>query len=291
MNAPDQAARDAHLMWTLYEPLHTVTYFSPQARAAFEDAGLRGFWRGYFAGRAAPLGRVDAAPVVASFFTFAPPMVHRALPHIWSRTSPEQALAVRQAGAVAGLRAVLADTAGPDLAALADELAAAVDCLDPAGRVLGAANAALDPPDDPLARLWQAATTLREHRGDGHVAALVAAGIDGCEALVWRTARDGGIGEREYRGWTEEQWAAAGSRLVERGLLAWDGSLTDVGRAERARVERCTDRAAAAPWQEFGAERTARLAARLTPLAEAARVLMPQFHPMVAAGPERTRRE
>ena len=42
-------------MWHLFEPIHAVTYFSPQARAAFEEAGLRGFWRGYFAGRAAPL--------------------------------------------------------------------------------------------------------------------------------------------------------------------------------------------------------------------------------------------
>ena len=43
-------------MWTLFEPVHAVTYFAPEARSAFEAAGLRGFWRGYFAGRAAPLG-------------------------------------------------------------------------------------------------------------------------------------------------------------------------------------------------------------------------------------------
>jgi len=34
-------------LWRLYEPLHAVTYFAPQARAAFESAGLRGFWRRY----------------------------------------------------------------------------------------------------------------------------------------------------------------------------------------------------------------------------------------------------
>ncbi len=36
--------------------------------------------------------------------------------------------------------------------------------------------------------LWHAATVLREHRGDGHVAALVAAGLDGRQALVTMAA-------------------------------------------------------------------------------------------------------
>jgi hypothetical protein len=94
-------------LWQLYEPLHAVTYFGTQARAAFESAGLRGFWRGYFAGRAAPLGAVTAAPVTAAFFSFAPDMVARAIPDVWQRAAPEQALAARLDGAVAALRAVL----------------------------------------------------------------------------------------------------------------------------------------------------------------------------------------
>src|SRR5918998_5625657 len=94
-------------LWQLREPLHAVTYFAPQARAAYERAGLRGYWRGYFAGRAAPLGAVAAAPVTALFFSFAPAMVARALPDVWRRASPERALAARLDGAVAALRAVL----------------------------------------------------------------------------------------------------------------------------------------------------------------------------------------
>src|SRR5437588_7370107 len=90
-------------MWTLFEPIHDVTYFHPAARAAFEEAGLRGFWRGYFAGRAAPLGPVGAAPVIAAFYGFAPRMVTRALPDVWTRATPEAALAARAAGARAGL--------------------------------------------------------------------------------------------------------------------------------------------------------------------------------------------
>src|SRR5581483_12415566 len=109
----------ARQMWTLFEPLHVVTYFAAEARSAFEDAGLRGFWRGYFAGRAAPLGAVTAAPVVASFFTFAPPMVARALPGVWELITPQDALAVRSAGAVAALHRL---TGGRDLTAAANRL-------------------------------------------------------------------------------------------------------------------------------------------------------------------------
>ncbi len=68
-------AATARRMWTLFEPVHVVSYFAAPAKGAFEQAGLRGFWRGYFAGRAAPIGPVGAAPVIAAFFSFAPSMV------------------------------------------------------------------------------------------------------------------------------------------------------------------------------------------------------------------------
>ena len=86
-------------MWTLFEPIHAVTYFTPEARSAYEQAGLRGFWRGYFAGRAAPLGAAGAAVVTASFFNFAPAFVARAIPGVWELITPEEALRVRLAGA------------------------------------------------------------------------------------------------------------------------------------------------------------------------------------------------
>jgi hypothetical protein len=82
----------ARSMWTLFEPVHAVTYFAPEARSAFEEMGLRGFWRGYFAGRAAPLGPVNAAVVGASFFNFSPAMVARAIPGVWELISPAEAL-------------------------------------------------------------------------------------------------------------------------------------------------------------------------------------------------------
>ena len=45
------------------------------------------------------------------------------------------------------------------------------------GRALYAGLRTLDVPEEPVARLWHAATLLREHRGGGHNAALLAHGI------------------------------------------------------------------------------------------------------------------
>jgi hypothetical protein len=140
----------------------------------------------------------------------------------------------------------------------------------PSGRPLGAANAALELPAEPHLALWQAATTLREHRGDGHVAALTHAEFDGVEALVTITAAGGE--ERENiqgrRGWTDEEWAEGERRLRDRGLLDSAGALTDDGCAARTAVEDLTDRLASAPWRSLGEAGTRRLYELLQPLSE-----------------------
>jgi hypothetical protein len=283
----DDAARAARRMWTLFEPVHVVTYFSAEALSAFTDAGLRGFWRGYFAGRAAPLGKVGPAPVAASFFNFAPSMVARALPGVWELITPEDALAVRSAGALAALRRLLADGAA-NLTAAADLLLRATDGLDCAGRVLAAANAARPAPAEPAARLWHAATLLREHRGDGHVAALVAAGIDGCEALVLRTACGDGPSRGQLqplRGWSDEDWERAAARLAGRGWLDPAGQVTPAGAAARQAVEDATDRAAARPWARLGTSVTEELAGLLTPIAAACAAELPYPNPVGVPAP------
>jgi len=265
-------------MWTLFEPVHDVTYFSAEARAAFEAAGLRGFWRGYFAGRAAPLGPVAAPPVIASFYTFAPHMVSRALPDVWSRITPERALQARMDGAVAALNRVLAGL-DDTVRAAAEMLTAAASDLDCSGRVLAGANAALPVPAEPVARLWHAATLLREHRGDGHFAALLTADIDGCESNVLRAGLDL---PREtiqpIRGWTDEQWDSAAGRLADRGLIDSDGTATSAGAQLRASFEATTDGAAARPWadDQFAAE----LATVLVPIARACSAELPALNPV-----------
>ena len=224
----ESADRLARRLWTIYDPVHAVTYFSPEARSAFTEAGLRGFWRGYFAGRSAPLGSVTAAPVIASFFNFAPSFVSRALPAVWDLISPADALAVRQAGAVAALDRLLAGI-DADIKLAADLLATAAEGLDIAGRVLASANAELPVPDEPMARLWHAATLLREHRGDAHFAALLASDIDGCEAVVLQADKKVPRAQiQPVRGWTDEEWDSAAARLVARGLLT-AGRQADAG--------------------------------------------------------------
>ena len=276
------------MMWTLFEPVHAVTYFAPPARAAFEAANLRGFWRGYFAGRAAPLGPVGPAPVTASFFSFAPRMVERALPDVWTRADPATALLARLDGARASLAALVGDGPGDatDVAEAAELLRAAADGLPTVGRPLGAANAALPWPDDPLGVLWHATTILREHRGDGHVAALLVAGLEGAQTPVWRSSLDGERATLQHaRGWTDEEWADAAARLRERGWLAADGAATDAGRAVRDEVEATTDRLAAEPWDRLGPTRTARLRTVLHPLAERAYASLPDVNPIGLPAP------
>jgi len=270
----------ARAMWTMLEPVHDVTYFAPEALHAFTEAGLRGYWRGYFAGRAAPLGAARAAVVAASFYNFAPAFVARAIPGVWDLITPQEAIAVREAGAAAALRRLL-EGLEADAAKAADQLWRAAEDLDFAGRVLSAANSELTVSSDPLTRLWQATTLLREHRGDGHFAALTAAGIDGCEAVVLVCAKDM---SRELmqpvRGWTDEQWGAAAARLTERGLIGGDGLQTAAGRAARDAVEAATDQAGARPWSRLGPVGLAEVADVLLPLARACAAALPEVTPV-----------
>lgn len=272
-------------LWTLVEPVHAVTYFAPRTRAAMEAAGYRGFWRGYFAGRAAPLGSVGAAPVIALFYGFAPAMVERALPSVWDLAPPQVALGARRAGATAALTDVFAAQAAPAdharLAGITDLLRRAVHAADLGGRPLGAANAALPWPEDPVAALWHGASVLRELRGDGHVAALLTAGITGLEALVLRAGSDL---DRDVlqpaRGWTDQEWDTATEGLRSRGLIDSDGRLAARGRSLLDDVETVTDRLAAQPWQALGPDAAIDLVELLTPLSKAAVTLLPARTPI-----------
>ncbi|MFI7546810.1 hypothetical protein [Actinoplanes sp. NPDC049599] len=270
-------------LWALFEPLHAVTYFTPQAAAAFGEAGLTGFWRRYFAGRAAALGAVGPGPVTAAFFGFAPAMVSRALPDVWTRIAPSAAIAARTAGARAALTDLFPDLPPSAVAEAADLLGSAARAADLPGRVLAAAHADLPWPPDPIGRLWHAATILREHRGDGHVAALLTAGVDGCESLVWRVGLDGGrLREvtQPARGWTDEQWQDAARRLEKRGWLTAEGVATPAGRNAYAEVEAVTDRLAETPWRHLGDAGAERCADLLAPLAARAWTVLPDDNPI-----------
>ena len=241
----------ARRLWTVGEPVHAIVYFHPRSADAWANAGLRGFWRGYFATRAAPLGAVGPGPVTATFFNFAPSMVSQALPEVWSMATPEAAIEARLAGARDALLEVLGEEADrPAIAAGATTLRAAVDTMPTAGRALFAANAALPWPDPPLLALWHGLTLVREHRGDGHNAVLTAAGIDGCAGHALATAVGGTPRDvtQPARGWTDDEWAGAVGRLAADGFVDDEGVATEDGRSRHAAIERRTDELAIEPW-------------------------------------------
>ena len=127
---------------------------------------------------------------------------------------------------------------------------------DGVGRPLFASNRDVAEPGDPVAALWQVATTLREHRGDGHVALLAGADLVGCEAHVLFAACEGVPAELylQSRGWSEQDWTGAVDLLTDRGLLGGDGQSTPAGRSLRDGIERRTDELAAVPLGSIAAQ-------------------------------------
>ena len=250
--ATPATARD---LWLAIEPIHAVIYFAPEINAELAEAGTKGFWMGYFGARAAPMGAVSAGVVNATFFNFEPGRVDRAVPDVWGLVAPERLVEVRRAASARHLRSLVPDVDLDAVAAAADAVAHVADAVDTVGRPLAAANQALPPVADPFERLWQATTTVREHRGDGHVALLVANGLDGVEVHVLQAAAGVVPPERlrAARGWTDEQWDAAAIRLRERGWLDGDGALTTAGLDGRAAIEAQTDALATVPGVDIDA--------------------------------------
>ncbi|MFI1739892.1 hypothetical protein [Streptomyces sioyaensis] len=235
----------ARSLWLLTEPLHAVCYFDDHCRDMGKDLGLKGFWMGYFAARTAPMGALEPAAATAVLGVFAPGMVARALPAAWSVVSPAHVLDERGSRAARALRGI-----DPELeqraAELLPPLQTIVDEAPGTARPLFAANRALCDHADPVERLWQLVTAVREFRGDAHLAVLADEGLDGCEALVLAAAagRVPGDTMRQDRGWSEEEWAAAADRLRARDLVDARGDATEHGRTERERIEAATDRLA-----------------------------------------------
>ena len=249
MPHPEPVARR---LFELTEPISMVNFASEEPNDAMAALGFRTYWDGYFAGRSAPLGRVPAEVVHAAFYNFAEGEVARHIPTVWDTTTPEAAHAARQRGCVAALRRILGDlveTSG--LTRAADLLAKASTLAPTEGRVMYAGLRALPMPEEPVARLWHAANMLREHRGDGHIVALVSERIGGTEAHVL-SALDSGIYPAESFGrihhLPEARLAQVMDGLRDRGLLDASGHLTEAGRATKGRIESLTDALAEAPY-------------------------------------------
>nr|WP_311132507.1 hypothetical protein [Nonomuraea gerenzanensis]SBO95769.1 hypothetical protein BN4615_P5285 [Nonomuraea gerenzanensis] len=250
-------------MWHQLEPIHAVLYFSPQGfgRAAALGYDVESRWPSYFAYRTAPLGRAGTRLATAVYYSFSPAMIAEHVPAVWEVASPEEVLRARLEAVDETYRGLLGDrVAGADVVEAAELARRAAESVAVEGRPFAAANLDLPWPDEPHLVLWQAATVLREHRGDGHLAALAAAGLDGCEALVSFAAIGAApVANFAGRGWSEQEWDEARERLAARGLAEADGRATERGRALRDQVERMTDELAFEPWRRLGEERAGRL--------------------------------
>ncbi|WP_327294196.1 MULTISPECIES: SCO6745 family protein [unclassified Streptomyces] len=245
-------------------PLHSTLYFSPDFTEQLAGVGIDDAGAAYFAGRSAAMGAVGPGTIAATFYNFNPELIARHVPAVWETAAPQTVLDARLRAADATLRRLLGDEAvGSGAMAEAARLAlrAAGACTRHA-RPLYSAHADLPVPEQPHLAFWHAATLLREHRGDGHLAVLLAAGLDPLEALVSHTATGKGMAARwilATRGWSRSDWDAAVERLRGRGLLDADGALTDAGTRLRQDVESDTDRLDLAPYEHLGAEGVERL--------------------------------
>jgi hypothetical protein len=260
----------ARRMFELVEPIGAIPYMADEPNETMFALGFTDYWDTYFAGRAAPLGVVPAEVVDALFYNFAPGEVARHIPKVWRTTTPEAAIAARQAGCAKALRRILGgQVEAPAFARAADLLLEAATSAPIEGRPMYAALRSIPIPDGAVARLFHAASLLREHRGDGHIAALMSEGVGGLEAHVFLALDMGMPAERFGRihHLPAAQLAAVIDGVRDRGLIGDDGWLSEPGRAVKRRVEALTDDLAAKPYESLEPGELDELMAALEPLA------------------------
>jgi len=230
--------------------LHVFIYFCSEAPEEYEKVGLKG-WSGYFASRTAAMGPLSTEMVIATFYNFSPGRVSRAMEGVWDNVAAEDAQAARWTAAGRVLAKAAPAISPEEIAEATESMQRAVDGLRWSGRPMAAGNyAVLDAcGDDPLVRLWQLATIVREWRGDTHIGLLIAEPLSGVECSVVSYARDQGKGiVKGSRSWPEEEWDAALASLKGRGLLASEEALTDEGRTWRNDLEHRTNELCAEIW-------------------------------------------
>lgn len=263
---PDPRLRAARRCHNVLNPFHSTHYFSPDLGTELAAVGVTDRSAAYFAVRSAPMGAVGAGTVTAAFYNFKHDLVARHVPEVWRTASPETVLAARARAVDTTLRRLLGDDtlASAEMAEAAELALSATEACTRHARPLYAAHADLPVPDAPHMKYWHAATLLREHRGDGHLAALLAADLDPVEALVSHVATGKGMAPKwllATRGWSREEFDRAAERLRARGLLTADEelTLTEEGTQLRAGIEERTDALDRAPYAHLGDEGVARL--------------------------------
>jgi hypothetical protein len=233
-NTPARQLRDA------IEPIATICFWSEPAYKAYEHRGLD-FLQGYVWGRSCVLGEPEGAVAAAAFGGFEPGLIASLYDSGRAVCTLADIRSAKESGAVTALQEVLGKP--DDLDDVVAVLRRGIDAIrTTSGRAMSAGLLSLDWPDESWGRLWHACSSSREYRGDGHIAAYVAYGLDGLEANLvtemqvgWKPTSYAGS-----RGWSPEAMTAATDRLRTRGLI--DGNeLSENGRTMRDRIESITD--------------------------------------------------
>jgi hypothetical protein len=232
------SAGPARLLRDAIEPVATHAAWARGPNEALAKLGLN-FLTAYVWGRAAVLGEPPPAVVVAAFGVFEPNLVG-ALYEMGRQTCGRaEVLAARADATVSSLESILE---GADVAGAVTALRRAVEAADGTGRVLFSGLRSLDWPEEPVGQLWRACEAIREHRGESHLAASLAAGLDPLEMNVLSELWLGmPIGSHAATfGWPPDAIEAAASRLRHRGFVD-GGRITARGRRFRDGIEASTD--------------------------------------------------
>lgn len=249
---------------------HLFIYLVPEAAEEAAKLGVTDRSPAYFAFRSAALGAVPWQVTLATFYNFRPQSV-QSVTRAWDAAAPEHWQAARFAVANRALRRVGVELTADQMAEARSLIDQVVAGADYAGKALAAANASVPLPADPLVALWQQITVLREWRGDAHLIVLADNHLRPCDCNVIHTAT-GRLPRRivrATRGWNDQEWEAATARLVDRGWLDADGTVTQAGTAARERIEVETDEHCATLWAPIGASGARRLASLITPINDA----------------------
>lgn len=241
---PTVASSPARRLRDAVEPIATIGWWAQSAGDEFTSAGLD-FFGGYVWGRSAALGAgADITTVAAAFGVFDADLLGAVLAAAKPVATHDEILASRERGASAGLAAATTSVDAAVIESSAQRLRSAMRDVDGTARPFFSGLRALAEPSDAHGALWRAAEMFREHRGDGHLGACVAAGLDQVEMNVLTELwLDYSLGEYSAsRGFGPERLEAAVESLRGRGWVDADGALSNEGRAARDEIEAATDR-------------------------------------------------
>lgn len=254
MTFPSSVART---MWSTSEPFVATGLICKESLISTIELGIpKG--AAFFAVRGAPMGAANVAIFSAAFHGFALERLQDGLDAAWKATTPQAVIDSTHAAIPVMAQRVFDDSQNLDeITRVGTLLATVVAHLDVSGRPLAAGNKSVPSPNEPWAKLWRAWNTLREYRGDAHVATLVANNLTVDEAQVlsatWGASKYDVELLRATRGLDDTRWELAQAQLTARGLLTAEGSISQAGMNLRDDIEQKTDEACMNAWNQLSA--------------------------------------